>query len=59
MPETSATYDEIARKAKKLAAREGIGFSVAFCRIAHHRKDLLAVDKAYHFAKIAKAYGVR
>jgi hypothetical protein len=57
MPETSAAYDEIARKAKKLAAREGIRFSVAFSRIASARPDLMAVDKAHHFAKISKAMG--
>jgi hypothetical protein len=56
MPETSAAYDEISRKAKKLAAREGISFEVAFSRVASARPDLMKADREAHFAKVAKAY---
>ena len=55
MPETSTAYDTMAAKARKLARKEGITFEVAFSRIARDRPDLMAVDKAHHFAKVSKA----
>jgi hypothetical protein len=55
MLETSSAYATMAAKARKLAAKEGISFERAFARVARDRPDLMAIDKAHHFAKVNKA----
>jgi hypothetical protein len=59
VPETSSAYDAMTAKARKLAGKLGITFEQAFARVYSENGTLAKLDRAHHFAKVAKAYGGR